>query len=1258
MEFYRLLSPFTLLLFCAVCSALPEDEQHDAHEGDDVTLQCRFSLPPGPDSLTYYWVRNTASGHDNVAIGNIPLETNYQIKYAPSEGRFDLLVSNVTYERDNGRFECRVKAGGSGRTLHAQGHALTVLTPPQPPRLTPGPRALAHEEQELRLQCSSSGGSPEPSIKWYREGSPSVLEASLEHGRTRAEPSVATLVLTPRREDDGAVFRCVVWNRAMAAGGQYNATVQLSVNYFPRVEIGPENPLRIEVDGTATMDCKVDAKPKVTSVRWTRNGKYISNSFTHTIQGVVVQDAGQYTCSADNGLGRPGENEITLDVLFPPTVTIDSKTYEAEEGGNVEIHCEVSANPEPTSIEWTMEGKPEFRQKGKTLTLTRVDADVAGTYTCRAVNIISTSNGNRAERASSASVAVLVRHKPGRAHITPERPVAQEGAGVTLTCSARPPGWPAPQYRWFRDIDTSDANPIVLATGVTYNIPNAHLGSEGVYHCQATNELGHGELASVTLEVHQPPRFQSKLQPHTTKRSREQNFSLSCSAFGKPLPNVKWYKNNSEIKPDVNLYEVKTDVTEGRDSVYNVQSTLRFYGKARPNGNDLIPEDRGSYTCAVENEVKKIESSMHLRIEHEPISIRQQKKVAFDVMEPAEISCRVQAYPKPDFLWFYGSSNSPLSSSDHYDITTVTEDNDSYLSTLKLRNVKPQDYGDYYCTVKNSLGSIRPQIRLQPKGAPESPRGLTSQKIGSTFVTLKWESGFDGGLSNIYYVWYRRVARGAGSVEQCAGNRNDVNEWKEYDCMRANPCNVTRLDQHNTYSFKVKAVNTKGQSNYSNEITVTTKVNKILPPEQLTYDPSTRAVVFSVGPTCLGLVAVAEGLGRSGGWQVVETIPLSVSGVSSSVQRGTLAGAGPPGLGLGPAASAPAMDDLNPRLRLRLCLLHKQDVCSEYVEADIGPAYIKEASALTTATLIAIVVSVIVFVLFLCLLFIFCRCKRTEKKKKDYEMASIGHGMSLTSPKNQAPPPYMEYPNAGMENKALEHSMDLTMDDSKNAVYATQAAYGYHIAPHTTPTHVGQNMSNLDWVNTGYMDKGYANSNNGGSVNSQDSLWQMKMAAANNPGMMMLERTSNYGYDPMHAGYGTIDDYAAYQPLPHPPHGGHAPHTGHAQLAGHAPLTGHAPAGTDYMRTSQNPSRQDYCSDSYASVHKPKKRMDQHTESPYHEVSGLPETYAGGVGGAEGEEGGAEEKPPPLSLSYDESLESGYSTPNSRARRVIREIIV
>lgn len=199
-------------------------------------------------------------------------------------------------------------------------------------------------------------------------------------------------------------------------------------------------------------------------------------------------------------------------------------------------------------------------------------------------------------------------------------------------------------------------------------------------------------------------------------------------------------------------------------------------------------------------------------ISDEPIPIKLQTKVAYDVMETAEILCRVQAYPKPEFQWFYGSHTAPLqmSSDGHYEINTTTDNNDSYRSVLKIKVVKPQDYGDYYCNVKNLLGNIRPQIRLQPKGAPESPRGLTSQKVGPSYVTLKWEAGFDGGLSSTkYFVRYRRVmsrrAEGASHAavsSDCAADKSDF-EWMEYDCGRTNPCNVTRLEQQNSYTFKV-----------------------------------------------------------------------------------------------------------------------------------------------------------------------------------------------------------------------------------------------------------------------------------------------------------------------------------------------------------------------------------------------------------------------------------------------------------------------
>lgn len=385
---------------------------------------------------------------------------------------------------------------------------------------------------------------------------------------------------------------------------------------FPRVDVGPENPLRVERDSSATLQCTVDAKPKVQTVKWTRNGRYISNLNSHVLHRVSLQDAGKYTCSADNLLGKAGEKEITLDVLYGPVVTLESKTKEAEEGEHVSIKCNVSANPHPTSVEWLKEGKPDFRQPGDTLRLSHVVAEHSGTYVCRATNIITPSSLpiKRSEKIGNSSIALLIRHKPGKARITPEKPIAIEGSGVTLTCTATPPGWPAPQYRWFK-VGGQDGPQTVLATGTKYTIPNAHLGSEGVYNCQATNELGHGEMTSINLEVHQPPKFIQKLAPLETKKVGEPNFAVSCTAKGKPRPSIKWLKNGEEITADVNMYEVKTESSETNNGVVHIQSTLKFSGRARPSGNQLLPSDRGIYTCMFENQVKKAESSMHLRIE-------------------------------------------------------------------------------------------------------------------------------------------------------------------------------------------------------------------------------------------------------------------------------------------------------------------------------------------------------------------------------------------------------------------------------------------------------------------------------------------------------------------------------------------------------------------------------------------------------------------------------------------------------------------
>ena len=94
--------------------------------------------------------------------------------------------------------------------------------------------------------------------------------------------------------------------------------------------------------------------------------------------------------------------------------------------------------------------------------------------------------------------------------------------------------------------------------------------------------------------------------------------------------------------------------------------------------------------------------------------------------------------------------------------------------------------------------------------------------------------------------------------------------------------------------------------------------------------------------------------------------------------------------------------------------------------------------------MIAILVCSVVAALSAVLLVMFCRCRRNQKKEsvksKEYDIDSIHP--SIVAQQNQAPPPY--YSASSLENKALEHSMDLAMDQN-TALYASQQpTYGYH----------------------------------------------------------------------------------------------------------------------------------------------------------------------------------------------------------------------
>ena len=82
----------------------------------------------------------------------------------------------------------------------------------------------------INLTCSSTGGSPPPQIKWYREGESQLLESTMILGANRDEQSSSVLTIHPNKNTDGATYRCTVWNRALGQRQKLETRTSLTVN--------------------------------------------------------------------------------------------------------------------------------------------------------------------------------------------------------------------------------------------------------------------------------------------------------------------------------------------------------------------------------------------------------------------------------------------------------------------------------------------------------------------------------------------------------------------------------------------------------------------------------------------------------------------------------------------------------------------------------------------------------------------------------------------------------------------------------------------------------------------------------------------------------------------------------------------------------------------------------------------------------------------------------------------------------------------
>lgn len=220
---------------------------------------------------------------------------------------------------------------------------------------------------------------------------------------------------------------------------------------------------------------------------------------------------------------------------------------------------------------------------------------------------------------------------------------------------------------------------------------------ETIYKVIAENKFGRAEcranlVISKGVQVTQPvvmkaPRITKPVQAIVSKPDKD--IVLEAEFDGEPTPEINWTRNGREIKPSED-YEITTE--DNRTTLKISKKTKQKSGKYQVTAKNPKGEAKSSGSVTVTQD-KEMEQAVPPRFI---------KAIKPQIVAPNEVvilEALVEAYPTASFQWY--QKQVPLQSTTETRITTV--DNKS---VLYIKNIKPEQAGEFTCRAENVVGSV------------------------------------------------------------------------------------------------------------------------------------------------------------------------------------------------------------------------------------------------------------------------------------------------------------------------------------------------------------------------------------------------------------------------------------------------------------------------------------------------------------------------------------------------------------------------
>ncbi|KAL1130463.1 hypothetical protein AAG570_011711 [Ranatra chinensis] len=536
------------------------------------------------------------------------------------------------------------------------------------------------------------------------------------------------------------------------------------------------------------------------------------------ISHVVVEDGGEYTCSAENRAGKVSHS-ARLNVYGLPYIRLIPKVT-AVAGEPFQLKCPVAGYP-IEEVHWEKGGRElpdELRQKVISSTGLLIinpvqkNAD-AGVYTCWARN----KQGQTARRSGEVTVIVPPKISPFSTDRT-----LHLGERASLTCSVTKGDLPL-TVSWLKDGRPLDPKHRLAVQQVDrFNsillIESLSPEHNGNYSCVARNPAAEA-VHTQRLVVNVPPRW--LVEPTDVSVERNRHVILNCQAQGVPQPSIIWKKATGSKSGD---YE------EVRD---------RLYTKILNNGSLLlqnVKEDReGFYLCQAHNGIGNgIGKVIQLKVNSSPYFAGPSRGVTVKKGDTATLQCKVHGDNPINVRWLR-SGKVPLTPATNYRVNLKQEHGSDgvLISELQIAGAEAADNGAYFCQATNLYGRDQQLVQLTVQEPPGKPTDLKTVMVTSRSVNIQWSHQTNDITEVTKFVVQYKEANGR--------------PWQQVELSgQLKGALVENLKPATKYIMRVIAEGLAGRSDPSADLTVRTEPQRPAgPPLNLAVRPvsSTQLLV-------------------------------------------------------------------------------------------------------------------------------------------------------------------------------------------------------------------------------------------------------------------------------------------------------------------------------------------------------------------------------------------------------------------------------